>query len=89
MSTITIELPDEIAAHLATPEGVKWARKAVMDAYEELQSTEGAERDELIATVNAGIASIEAGERGYTPEEQDALMLEKFPFLKAHRQTKV
>lgn len=39
MSTVTMELPDEVAAILATPEGMERAREAVLKAFPELAHT--------------------------------------------------
>ena len=77
-----MELPDEVAALLTTPEGMEWARRAVLEAYEEMRPAQGEELQEMIEAVNEGLAAIEAGEKGYTPEEVDARMKAKFPFLK-------
>jgi hypothetical protein len=53
-----------------------------------VEAAKGEDLQELTDAVNESLTAIKAGEKGYTTEEQDALMQEKFPFLKAHNTIK-
>lgn len=59
MSTITMELPDAVAAQLATEEGMARAKSAVLAAFGMEVSTEPDE--ETLAGLRRGLEDITAG----------------------------
>lgn len=55
MSTVTMELPDEVAAALATPEGMERAREAVLKAFPELALDTRAPGEKALDDYRAGV----------------------------------
>lgn len=87
--SITIEVSKEIEAAIrATPDGLERVRQLLESEFGEelyVDSEEGAERDDLIAKVNA---ALDDPDPGMSPEEADAQLEERLPWLKARRETR-
>ncbi|WP_309707652.1 hypothetical protein [Armatimonas sp.] len=94
--TLTIDaLPEEVVALTATPEGMARARMAVLHAFgivpqensPEVVEAEGEALEELLAALKESDDDIATG-RTLTCEQESDRLEAKFPWLKAHQQTK-
>jgi len=82
MSTITMELPDAVAAQLATEEGMARAKSAVLAAFSMEVSTELDE--ETLAGLRRGLEDIAEGrtsslEEAYTQGREELLSRMRAP----------
>jgi predicted transcriptional regulator len=79
--TLTIEVSPETARRVAEdPEALRRAGELVDAAFGVVQA-EGEDLDDLKEAISEGLAALKAGEKGHTPDEVDARMKAKFPFL--------
>ena len=79
MSTITLELPDDIAARLTTPEGMARAQAAVMDAFARDDSETALTTEEWVL-VDEALEQVEAGK--VKPHDKVAIMARAEELLK-------
>ena len=86
--SITIDVSEEIAAAIqASPDGMERARHLLESEFGDemyVDPAEGEDREDLIAKVNAALADPDPG---VSPEEADARLEERLPWLKVRRET--
>lgn len=80
MSTITLELPDDIAARLTTPEGMARAQAAVLAAFAHNEDAETTLTAEEWALVDEALDQVEAGK--VKPHDKAAIMARAEELLK-------
>jgi hypothetical protein len=77
--SITIEVSEEVEAAIrATPDGLENARLLLEAAF-------GDDQKDVVARVNAALNDPDPG---MSPEEADAKLEERLPWLKTHSETK-
>ncbi len=72
MSTITLELPDDIAARLTTPEGMALAQAAIIAEFAHDTGSETTFTAEEWALVDEALEQVEAGK--VKPHDKAAIM---------------